>query len=322
MILISNNKLVKSFFSLWIKRGILAGLLFISVTSTAFSQKVTAAISRDKIRLGDYFDLKLKVEPTNNSSLVVNDWFNIPDTFAGFQVVKRQPIDTVSIASTKGYSQVITLTSFDTGLHTLPEFIVMVGNKQYQTLPLSVTFIPIDVTMRKDYNDIKDIIDPAPEENYLLWKIIAGAIVWVAILYFVIKKWIIAKRKPRIPLHPKDYSLQHIIQQLDALETLYQSNKYQLFYTELMAICKEYSDHQLHLHTPTKTTAEYVSILNKTIQNDGLLRQYIQLLRVAEKVKFAKAIPSLDQCVQSLTEAKAIVTQLASPQNKTATDAI
>ncbi len=322
MILINSNKLVKPFFNLTIMKRMLAALLFLLVTSTTFSQKVSAVISRDKIRLGDYFDLKLQVQPTNNSRITVNTWFNIPDTFTNFQVVNRQRIDTVSIASTKGYTQVITLTSFDTGRHSLPAFTVMVGNKQYHTLPFSVTVIPIDVTMRKDYNDIKDIIEPEPEEDHTLWKIIAGAIVWVIILYFVIKKWIIAKKKILTPIHPKDYSLTSILQQLDALEAVYQSHKYQLFYTELMAICKDFSDYQLHITTHTKTTAEYISILKEKMQNKDLLNQYIHLLQVAETVKFAKAIPSSDECKQSIAEAKTFITQLASSQHKTAADVI
>ena len=89
-----------------------------------------------------------------------------------------------------------------------------------------------------------------------------------------------------------------------------------------MAICKDFSDYQLHITTHTKTTAEYVSILQKTIQDADLLKQYIHLLNGAEKVKFAKAIPSSDECKQSLMEAKTFITQLASSQHKTAADVI
>ena len=322
MILINSNQLVVTFSTPFIKGRILGTLLFLLIASAAFSQKVVARISRDKIRLGDHFDLKLQVEPTNNNPISVNAWFNVTDTFASFQVVSRQPIDTVSIASTKGYTQVIKLTSFDTGRHSLPAFTVMVGNKQYHTQPLSVTVIPIDVTMRKDYNDIKDIIDPAPEEDNTLWKIIAGAIVWVAVLYFVIKKWIISKKKIGAPLHTKDYSLNHLLQQLDALESVYQSNKYQLFYTELMIICKDFSDYQLRITTHTKTTAEYVFILKEKMHDKDLLNQYIHLLNMAEKVKFAMAIPSSNECKESLAEAKTFITQLASSQPKTAANVI
>ncbi len=322
MIVLNGHNITGGFPNLKLMGRIVAALLFLLVASTTYSQKVSAIISRDKIRLGDHFDVKLLVDPVSNSPLSIDSWFNIPDTFASFQVVTRQTIDTVSIASTKGYHQIITLTSFDTGMHIVPAFTVVIGKKQYQTQPFNVSISPIDVSLRKDYNDIKDIIEPAPETDYTLWEIMAGVIVWVAILYFVIKKWIIGKKRKYIPIHPKDFSLNNYLAQLNALETIYQSEKYQQFYTDLLLLCKDFSDHQLHITTKTKTNSEYITVLKKAIHDKELLKQYVHLLHQAERVKFAKATPTTTECKQSLEEAKAIITQLASSRPKTAADVI
>ena len=294
-------------------------LLVLSLSSSA--QKISAIVSRDKIRLGEQFNLKLKVEPTSNTPLLIDSWFNIPDTFQNFQVVSRQPIDTIDIASTKSYTQVITLTSFDTGKHSIPAFTVVVAGKQLQTQDISITVIPIDVSMKKDYNDIKDIIEPEPEQDYTIWIAVAAVVILIIILFFIIR-WLLRRKKPNTIAPSKILTLDDALQKLDALESLYQSNQYQLFFIELIAICKGFSDNQLHITTYSKTTSEYAKLLKQKIQDKDLLHQYTHLLHWADKVKFAKAIPTPSECKQSLEDAKTLLTNIHSSQNKTATNAL
>jgi len=265
--------------------------------------------------------LKLKVEPTSNTPLLIDSWFNIPDTFQNVQVVSRQPIDTIDIASTKSYTQVITLTSFDTGKHSIPAFTVVVAGKQLQTQDISITVIPIDVSMKKDYNDIKDIIEPEPEQDYTIWIAVAAVVILIIILFFIIR-WLLRRKKPNTIAPSKILTLDDALQKLDALESLYQSNQYQLFFIELIAICKGFSDNQLHITTYSKTTSEYVKLLKQKIQDKDLLHQYTHLLYWADKVKFAKAIPTPSECKQSLEDAKTLLTNIHSSQNKTATNAL
>lgn len=294
-------------------------LLFLSLSSSA--QKISAIVSRDKIRLGEQFNLTLKVEPTSNTPLLIDNWFNIPDTFQNFQVVSRQPIDTIDIASTKSYTQIITLTSFDTGKHSIPTFTVTVGNKQLQTQEIPITVIPIDVSMKKDYNDIKDILEPEPEQDYIIWIAVVAVVILVIILFFIIK-WLLQRKKPNTIVPAKVLTLDDALQKLNELESLYQSHQYQLFFIELIAICKGFSDNQLHITTQSKTTAEYIILLKQKINDKHLLHQYTHLLHWADKVKFAKAIPTPSECKQSLEDAKTLLTNIHSSQNKPAANAI
>ena len=294
-------------------------LLFLSLSSSA--QKISAIVSRDKIRLGEQFNLTLKLEPTSNTPLLIDNWFNIPDTFQNFQVVSRQPIDTLDIASTKSYTQVITLTSFDTGKHSIPAFMVVVAGKQLQTQDIAITVIPIDVSMKKDFNDIKDIIEPEPEQDYTIWIAVAAVVILVIILFFIIK-WLLQRKKPNTIVPAKVLTLDDALQKLNALESLYQSHQYQLFFIELIAICKGFSDNQLHITTQSKTTAEYIILLKQKINDKHLLHQYTHLLHWADKVKFAKAIPTPSECKQSLEDAKTLLTNIHSSQNKPAAYAL
>jgi hypothetical protein len=290
-------------------------LFFFLIPSTIFSQKISAIVSRDKIRLGEQFDLKLKVEPTSNTPLLIDSWFNIPDTFEHFQVVGRQPIDTIDIASTKSYTQVITLTSFDTGTHSLPAFTVVVGNAKLQTREIPITIIPVDVRMRKDYNDIKDIMEPAPETDYNIW-IAVGIVVLLVIILFFIIRWLLGRKKNNVAIISNPLSIDEAMQKLDALESLYQSKQYKLFFSELILICKNFSDYQLQITTYSKTTSEYIKLLKQKLQDKQLLHQYTHLLYWADKVKFAKAIPTTSECKQSLADAKALLANILSSQNK------
>ena len=302
-------------------RGWAWGFLFLLLSISSSAQKVSAIVSRDKIRMGEQFELKLKVEPTSNAPLTIDNWFNIPDTFQHFQVATRQPIDTSTISATKTYSQVVAITSFDTGKFTFPAFNVIIGGKSFQTREIAITVVPVDVRMRKDYNDIKDIIEPEPEQDYTTWIAIAVVVVLVIALFFIIR-WLMGRRKGNLTIPSPPLTIEEALKKLDALVPVYQDKEYQLFFIQLIAICKGYSDNQLHITTYSKTTAEYISVIKQKITDETLLQQYIQLLHWADSVKFAKSIPTTEECQQSLADAKALLTNLHSSENKTTTNGI
>ena len=297
------------------------GFLFLLLSFSSSAQKVSAIVSRDKIRIGEQFELKLKVEPTSNAPLAIDNWFAIPDTFQHFQVALRQPIDTINISSTKTYTQVISITSFDTGKFTLPAFNVVIGGKEFSTREIAISVSPVDVHMRKDYNDIKDIIEPEPEQEYTIWIAMGIVVVLVIALFFIIR-WLIGRRKLNAYAPSQPLTIEEALQKLDALVPVYQDKEYQLFFIQLIAICKGYSDNQLHITTYSKTTAEYISVIKQRITDETLLQQYIQLLHWADSVKFAKSVPTPEECQQSLADARALLTNLHSSQNKTAANGI
>ncbi len=295
-------------------------ILFTFLTSNLYSQKVTATINRNTIRLGEHFDLTLRLEPTSNSPLLIDTWFDAPDSFTNFQVASRGAIDTQTIAATNSYSQVITLTSFDSGTHYLPTFTVVVGGKQLKTQSCPVTVLPIDVSGKTDYNEIKDILEPEPDMGNMLWMVVVISIIaGVSVLGVLCYKQ--NKKKVTIPI-TKNYSIEPVLKQLDALQSAYKLNNYQQFYTDLIALCKGFADNCLEIKTVSKTTSEYIFIMKEKIKDKQLLAQYIHLLHLAEKVKFAKATPTDSECKQSIADAKAFITQLHSLHNKPATNAV
>ncbi len=75
---------------------------FLISNYSSIAQKVTTTIDRDKILLGEQIELQLKIE-LNSSGTLVDEWFNLPDTFNHMEIVKRLPIDTLQIQGQQVY---------------------------------------------------------------------------------------------------------------------------------------------------------------------------------------------------------------------------
>jgi hypothetical protein len=273
----------------------------------ASSQKVTTNTNKSTIRIGEQFELQLTVEPTNNSSVLINTWFNIPDSIQHFEVLQRLPIDTLDVDGIKSYSQKILLTSYDTGTYPLPIFaVVMIDKKNITTQPLPIKVLPVNISNMQDYHDIKEIIDVEPETDWWFWgKIAVGIIFTLIILYFIITYLI--KKKPAKLIKQKAVSIEAILQQIDALQPLINNHQYKPLFTQLISITRQFCDVQLQTTTLTKTTDEYMVLLKGKVGNEPTQVQYYQLLRLADAVKFAKFKPVESECVQALATAKTFV---------------
>src|SRR5579875_330902 len=94
-------------YSLFLTRFLL-GSCFLVLVSSSFSQSVSATIDRDKIVLGEQITLELKAEGINPQTAPVTKWFAIPDTANHIEVIKRSPIDTLTVNGTLSYMQTVT----------------------------------------------------------------------------------------------------------------------------------------------------------------------------------------------------------------------
>lgn len=278
----------------------------------ASAQKISTNTNKSTIRIGEQFELKLTVEPTNNTHLLIDTWFNIPDTCNHFEVLQRLPIDTLEVDGIKSYSQKILLTSYDTGSYQLPVFkIVMVDKKQFVTELLPIKVLPVDISNMQDYHDIKEIIEVEPETDWFLWaEIGTGILIFIVLLFFVIKYF--SKKKPIKSIKQKAVAVDDILQQIDALQPFITSNQYKQLFTQLIVITRNFSDAQLQIATLTKTTDEYMVLLKGKVGNEPTQVQYYQLLRLADAVKFAKFQPAESECLQALHAAKIFVTTIYS----------
>lgn len=290
--------------------------------NTVIAQKISASINRDKILIGEAVQLELKADNIDLTKFNIKQWFVVADTFNHIEITQRGSIDTIRVGSNTGYIQKIQLTSFDSGYWQIPVFTIELANKidgkinTITTLPLNITVLPVDVTNLKDYHDIKDIEEVQTEND---WRIIA-AIAAMALLSFFGLLWAFSKRKQQIPQVKIPASQTPYTWAMEQMEQLVQKQllehqQYKLFYTELIGICRNFSDAQLGIKTTAKTTDEYMLLLKGRIGTEPVQTQYFQLLRLSDAVKFAKFVPTIQQDEESITAAKTFINTLHQFQN-------
>jgi hypothetical protein len=290
--------------------------------NAVIAQKISASINRDKILIGEPVQLELKADNIDLTKFNIKQWFVVADTFNHIEITQKGSIDTIKVGSNTGYIQKIQITSFDSGYWQIPFFTIELENKTdgkintITTLPLNIAVLPVDVTNLKDYHDIKDIEEVQIEND---WRIIA-AIAAMALISFFGLLWAFSKRKQQIPQVKIPTNQTPFIWAMEQIEQLLQKQllehqQYKLFYTELIGICRNFSDAQLALKTNGRTSDEYMLLLKGRIGTEPVQGQYFQLLRLSDAVKFAKYMPQPHQHEEAIRAAKTFINTLHQFQN-------
>ena len=270
-------------------------LLLYCLPGFVLAQQPDVKLNPDKILIGSQTQLTLQVENVQQNSSGIQQWFQLPDTFAHIQVVKRSTIDTFIVNGNTILTQHITLTSFDSGSWKIPVLTVVFQNKQTFTIKNTpvLTVLPADVSGMKDYNGFTDIIEvPQPAKPFPWW-ILVSAVLSMLLIVLLIKRIRLAKRRNPLPVVPP----QSKDQVLDAIKKLrekypYSIGEHQAFFTELIALCRVFSDAQLRQDTHSFTTDEYMVAVKNKIGAEPVQTDYFQLLRLSDAVKFARYIPT------------------------------
>src|SRR5688500_12797750 len=127
---------------------------------------VKASVDKNQVVIGEPITLTLEAYIPLGQQVV---WFPL-DTIPHFEFLKKPGPDTVESIEGKKISQVLTLTSFDSGQWEIPQLELKVLKQSYytDTLLIDVGFIPFD--READYRDIKGIIDVNnPDAKYIPW---------------------------------------------------------------------------------------------------------------------------------------------------------
>jgi hypothetical protein len=275
---VNRRKLYTGFFIL---------LVLSSVTSQLFSQTAKAGVDKNKIFIGEQIRLKLAVEG-GRAGL---KWFSFPDSLNHFEVVKRSKIDTFLNGSTTNYSQIITITSFDSGRWQFPS-LFLPGLIQ-PTPPIAIDVMPVDVSKMQDYNDIKDIEELKQENDWMIVGIIAAiTLLSIAVItwLFIKKKKVVVERRPsKGSLTPLEWALAELNKLTSqSLNTPLEVKRY---YSGLADISRTFFYRQLQQHALQQTTDEWMVALQPLSVDSETKTSFFQVLRLADTVKFAKYLP-------------------------------
>lgn len=299
-----------------LRRIMVVVLLILPYFLIAQGVTVTAKLDTNQIRIGEQFTVTLTSTASKGTSV---SFPIIPDTLKGLEVIRRTGIDTLKSAEGKPLTlqQQLVMTGFDSGYYVIEpfHFLVKSSGDNVDTLPTEAQLIAIktiQVDTTKAIKDIKPVMDPPFDWRELIpWLI--GSLILIALAFAA---WMIYRRyknKPVIPVQKKKPDLPpHVIalEALDALEKekLWQQGYFKEYQIRLTDILRAYIEHRYEVASQESTTDETLSALKALRIETTELQKLESILRLADLVKFAKAIPVMNENEQSMTAARQFVT--------------
>ena len=260
--------------------------VFSSLPAAAQSKTVAkATVNKTQILIGEPITLTLEVDVPEHEPI---RFFRL-DSLSHFEFLNQQEIDTVNTGRGTVLTQVIHITSFDSGRWIIPS--LSIGeNVITDSIPVDVGFSPFNPD--QPYHDIKEIIEVTPEEKkekIKWWYFVAGAIALFLILILIFRR----KKKPvmQVVQPPAD-------PYREAMEGLEKLQKEKLeakqYYSRLIDIFRVYVFAKKGIHSLQNTTDDLVMQLRHLNIHKDQFEQLAQGLRLSDFVKFAKYIPSAE----------------------------
>ena len=283
---------------------------------------VRAELDSARIFIGGQIDLTLVV---SQPKTVKVQFPQFKDTIVkSIEVVEIGKIDTVGTDNGRiNLIQKIRITSFDSGLHYIPpvrfEVLGKIANSFATTNENGLTVVnPFEnVDPKKGVFDIKTVIVTP-------WTIgeILPYLIWFAIGWFVIASIIVLfyylkeRRSPLVEMllkdKPKEPPYVIALRELERIheEKSWQRGEAKRFYSDLTDVVRTYIEEQYNIPALESTTDELLLLLKKGRYTDeksvALLSEVVQQ---ADLVKFAKYIPTADECEKHLAKSKLFVEQ-------------
>ena len=289
-------------------------ILCILHSALAFNLKAQVAVSAsiDSVQMFIGEQAKLSIQAVHPDNYILQFPLFSDTVTANLELVSTLKPDTVLLENnmlqvTNSYI----VTSFDSALVYHPGFELKAGDESYFTNPISIKIVdmPIDTTQQA-ITDIKDVYQPPID--WMFYLTIAGyvllAALILALVIYAVNKYLKSRNKQEIELQPEpvDPRKAHEIayDELAALrqKQLWQSQQFKLYYTELTEILRRYISNRYAIDAMEQTTDDVVSEFRKNKDLRDLkdeIKLLIDVLQLADLVKFAKWQPLPDECERS-----------------------
>jgi hypothetical protein len=294
------------------------GLIFFICIQICFAQlpSVKTSVDKQQILIGE--QLKYNVEASFSASSYYVNWFNVPDSFDHFEVVTRGKIDTIENNGMFTFRQTLTLTSFDSGINTIPplpiNFDLLHSDSAIHlftdSIPVNVTFSPLDST--KTFHDIKPIIEVKDEIPLWMWIAAAALLILLIIAIIYLIKYFKRRKKPVALFNSRLSPFEEAIQSLNTLqkEQLLQKSEVKPFHTTLGEIFKRYLSRKTQKNLLNHTSSDILLLLNDTLLSKVDTSVVAGTLRMTDAVKFAKYSPPVSESEASLMNTKKVIEQI------------
>lgn len=282
---------------------VIATLLALSAAAQSERPEVRATLSPDSVLLGD--EVLLTIDVRKDQVQVIG--FPTFDTGENgeLELIEELPLDTVERdGRCQHLRKRYRLAAYGEGTLALGRTPLLYLDKNIEdtiysadSLVLYIEPIVIDTTTMT-INDIK-----RPREMPLRWGEFSGylwrgaVIVALLIALIALIVWLIHKYNIKMPnpFRPKEEVPPHVvaIKALEALhhQKLWQNNRHKEYYSGLTDILRRYIADRYEVGAMEMTTDEIVAATKPIEMPDKSRRNLVEILRTADLVKFAKAIP-------------------------------
>jgi hypothetical protein len=264
--------------------------ILIIATQAGFTQpsKFSASVDRNKILIGEPFELSLKAFVAGNSI----SW-PVVDSIPHFEILTKQKLDSQVNNGTLILNQVITLTSWDSGRWAIPSFSID-GSVPSPPILMSVAYAPFDTA--QEYHDVKDIMDAAPVARPQWHWYLIGALL-LAVLFLLLFPRPKGKKEPGFIPDPGIYK--QSLAELDALQKGMPEDA-GVLYTKLIGIFRTYLWKRKGLYSHAKTTDDLAAQLQQFPLSAAVQAALLQTLSLSDLAKFAKVVPGKPERLHSI----------------------
>ena len=312
--------------------------LLISITHQSFAQRasVQASVQPAEIQIGEQALINLKVIAPKDK--IVQFPVYQKEIIPGLEVLTMLPPDTVieNNVATMNFKYVVT--SFDSTLYYIPNMPVFDGTDTLYsnsfglkvTSPVlkdsTVAYLEKMNTGQTDsidfrqlqLNDIKPVQKPAfvwTDYLWILW-IVLGIILLLLLIGLIIVL-VLRKKNKGYFFTPPQVLPPHVraLQELDKLKAgkIWQQDREKEYYTKITDILRIYMFERYRINAMEMTSGEILAEIRKRLDEDSVYNNLVQILSVADRVKFAKHKPYMDENDLSLINAYFFVNQTREP---------
>lgn len=297
-------------------------MAFVVAAFSTQAQNASALLDHNEIKIGEQTSIELTLRfPAAEKSIMMPA---LQDTITKFiEVIEVSNIDTTfdeEDITTKIFTQKITITSWDSGMHVIPPFKFVFGNDTLLSEPLLLTVNTIPLQADQDIKDIKDIMEvPFSLMGWILaHKLPIGltllAIVLTLVGIILYRKYLNTPKTEEKAFVPKEAADIVANRKLDELKNkkLWQKGDVKEYYSELSYILREYIENRFQLRALELTTDETIALSKGISEIEKREKSKLeQVLMLADMAKFAKQQPIATENEEALKNAYLFIEQTA-----------
>lgn len=297
--------------------SLFASILSLGLSAQTQNPKIDIELSRDTILIGDQIDLQFTVEK-DITQVVVFPEITAEATDGVIEPIGEAVIDTLEIDGRKIKFQIKQkITSFEHGRYTFQPFPVLYVEKNItdtlytDSLKLYVdtylidtaTYVMEDITTVINepftFDELKFYIKDALRSPYTYLGLLL--VILAAVGYYLYRRHKNKNRYVRPPEPP------HIIaiRELEVIqnERLWENRKYKEYFSRVTDVIRIYIDSRYSVNAMEMTSQEIFDAFKNIELEEREAGRLRDLLILADYVKFAKFIPTQDECQISYNNA-------------------